>query len=372
MAIPEVYNAAMATIAAEGRKRTVPEGGEWRYDLSSNDYMGLTHDDSIRKFEFGAYDCSSSASRLLASRQNDHRKLESYLADLYGRSVLLFNSGYHANVGAVSALSRPGVTIVADKLAHASIIDGMRLGNGEFTRFRHNDVAHLEKIVAKERAKGQTVIVVTESVFSMDGDVAPLPQLVELKKRYEDVLLYVDEAHAFGAYGPRGLGLSEELDLINGIDIIAGTFGKAAASTGAFIVADGGMTDYLVNTARSFIFSTALPPLNSKITLENVKHLTEMESERVHLHRISERFANGIAELTGRENPSDSQIVPLHVGNPVESVALSERLASNGVRALAIRRPTVPAGTERIRFSLHAALSESDIDEILLIIKNSL
>lgn len=358
--------------AAEGRLRSIPE--EFRgVDLSSNDYMGLAkrYDEFLPELreKFGDVSMSASASRLLQRRQTQHNGLEEYLGSLYGKSVLLFNSGYHANVGALSALSVPGVLIVSDKLSHASMIDGIRLGHGETARFAHNDVAALRRILDRKAKDYERVVVVTESVFSMDGDLAPLLELVALKKEYPNVILYVDEAHAFGVFGERGLGVAEASGLMNDIDIIVGTFGKAAAGSGAFIATTPLLKQYLINSARSFIFSTALPPATMAWNRLMTEKLIEMKKEREHLQNLSQWFRVLLSEATGMPSPSGSQIVPMHVGDAAKAVALAARLRERGFDALPIRRPTVPAGGERIRFSLSADLTEATLRPLLNLLK---
>lgn len=366
----ETYRARLMELKAEGRLRSLPAGGDFRYDLSDNDYLGFGRRDDLRRDFMARCDAplTAAASRLLASRQQEALELENTLAEAYGRPVLLFNSGYHANTGCVAALADARTLIVADKLVHASIIDGIRLSSARFVRFRHNDVHGLERILENEADGVEKVLIITESVFSMDGDMAPLREIAELKERYPDALLYVDEAHAFGLFGERGLGLVRELGLDDAVDVLVGTFGKGAASAGAFVAASVPVKDYLLNTARSFIFSTALPPLCHAWTLRMLQEIFAVDDLRAHLREISGRFRRGLEAITGQENPSRSQIVPWIVGSSQRAVALSERLREMGVNALPIRRPTVPAGTERIRFSLNAALTVQDIDKILKVI----
>ncbi|MDE7351052.1 MAG: aminotransferase class I/II-fold pyridoxal phosphate-dependent enzyme, partial [Muribaculaceae bacterium] len=243
----KIYEDILETLKMEHRLRSIPES-QHGLDLISNDYMGLGTSNT------------ASASRLLQRDQTEHLRLERRLDALYDKHTLLMNSGYHANVGALSAMSVPGTLIVSDKLIHASMIDGIRLGSGDTARFTHNDMTMLRKILAKKASQYKDVIIAVESVYSMDGDLAPLNELVEIKREYPNVLLYVDEAHAFGVFGNQGLGLSEELGLLSEIDIIIVTLGKAAAGYGAFIATSETLHSYFINCARSFIFSTALPP----------------------------------------------------------------------------------------------------------------
>ncbi|MDE7402643.1 MAG: 8-amino-7-oxononanoate synthase [Muribaculaceae bacterium] len=364
------YSEILTQYAGEGRLRTIPDcDKKLRFDLTSNDYMGLAHNAGLYRDEFyakyGNAPFTSSASRLLAGTSDYYSKFEEYLESLYGKPALIFNSGYHANVGIIQALNVPGTYWVVDKLAHASVIDGLKLANANFKRFPHNDITKLRNILSKEANKYQRVILVIEGIYSMDGDTAPLEKLVELKREYPNLLIYLDEAHSFGVLGTRGLGLAERLGLIDEIDILLVTLGKAAASSGAFAVTNSLIKQFLINNARSLIFSTALPPISVAWSMFMIEKLTEMQSERAHLLKICEKFRRGLDAISGMRSLSDSAIIPLITGDANKAVELSRKLESNGIRALAIRRPTVAAGSERIRFSIHASLSEADITEIL-------
>lgn len=375
---PEVgYCRILEGFRHENRFRVIPPAYDPRsvFDLGTNDYLGLgnRHDELREEFmtSFPDASFSSSASRLLSGNQKYHEALENLLSELYGKPVLLFNSGYHANTGTISALNIPSTLFLCDKLVHASIIDGLAIGNAEFRRWKHNDLKALESALERYAGSYERIIIVVESVYSMDGDIAPLPKLVEIKRKYPNVMLYVDEAHAFGVFGDRGLGFAEELGLINDIDILVGTLGKAAASSGAFVTVSPVIRDYLVNCARSFIFSTALPPVNCAWSLFIISRITKMNDERMHLRKISRRFRDRISAITGMRNVSDSQIIPFVIGNNRDTLEMSAKLRDEGIIAPAIRRPTVPPGGERIRFSLNAGLSEKDIDRIADIIAES-
>lgn len=371
------YSEILDRYAAEGRLRKIPADRSEAaiIDLCSNDYMGLARRQHEWEEEFrsrwGGVSMTASASRLLASDQAVFNLLEKYLGDSYAKSALMFNSGYHANTGLVSALNIPGTLWISDKLIHASVIDGLRMSGGKFKRWNHNDTSHLQKILRAESDNWERMIVLCESIYSMDGDVAPLKELVELKKEFPKMMLYIDEAHALGVYGPRGLGKCAELGLLPEVDILVGTLGKACASVGAFAVTSPELQEYLVNSARSLIFSTAIAPANAAWSLMMLEKLAGMDEQRRHLAKLSERFKRGIEELTGKPNPSSSPIVPLLTGNAEKAVTISAALERVGILALPIRRPTVPPGGERIRFSLHAGLTFEDIDIILDKIKDT-
>lgn len=360
------YEKILQGFRDESRLRTIPadRSGSEVLDLCSNDYMGLRllMPEMRKEFDtrFPDVSFSASASRLLSVEQNIHRLLEDRFGELYGRPALLFNSGYHANTGIVSSLNIPGTLFVADKLVHASMIDGLTQGRCNFKRFKHNDVQALASILEHEASNYSQVVVMVESIYSMDGDVAPLREIAALRDRYDNVLLYVDEAHAFGVRGRQGLGLCEELGLIDKADIIMGTLGKAACSSGAFCIVSPELKEYFINASRSFIFSTALPPANIAWGLITIDRLVGMEAERKHLRDISGRVHEAL-DTPGCDTP----IVPFYTYDAAIAIRKSQELEAKGILALPIRRPTVPAGTERLRISLNASLSDADIDKLL-------
>lgn len=354
-----------------GNLRTIRTdlSGKGLIDLSSNDYLGLAQMPSmVKRFlqnnSGHTTSMTSSASRLLAINQQSYINLEQFLGNLYGRSALLFNSGYHANSGIIPALCTKQTLILCDKLVHASIIDGIILSRAKFVRYRHNDIDQLYNLVKSHREHYSDILIITESIFSMDGDICDLPKLVEIKKECPEVRLYVDEAHGFGVFGSRGLGLCEYYNIINDIDIIIGTLGKAGASIGAFAITNAETKEYLINSARSFIFSTMLPPINCEWSQFMVRQIIDMAKEREHLKNISKQL-NDFILSAGYASHSQSQIIPLIVGNAHTAVNISTHLLNMGYIALPIRTPTVPAGTERIRFSLNAGISSTVIMELI-------
>lgn len=354
-------------LSATGNLRSIPtaDAAGDMVDLSSNDYLGLAEDIALREQFLAQTDAStllmtSSASRLLAARQRAYTDLERLLSTSYGAdAALLFNSGYHANTGLVSAIgSMSSTLIVADKLVHASIIDGIKLSGAPFERFRHNDYAHLERILAKQASRYSTILLIVESVYSMDGDRAPLRPLAELKRRYNNILLYVDEAHGVGVCGPAGLGCTAAEGIVGDVDILVGTMGKTLASSGAYAIVNRAMREFMVNRARSLIFSTALPPAVAQWSILTWQASLEGDSRRESLHRLAEQLA---AAIPGGE---PSHIRPLIVGDTSRAVALSHTLAAEGFKVLPIRTPTVPPGTERLRFSLSAAIQPEAITHL--------
>lgn len=374
------YNNILSQLEQSGNLRqlhnTRSEGkyiyheGRRYLNLSSNDYLGVACDLELQReflssvgntaeFLFG-----STSSRLLTGNAPSYTELEQKLASLFGREAsLVFNSGYHANIGVLPALTSKGDLILADKLVHASIIDGLRLCEAKWERYRHNDLEHLERLIIKNRNDYNRIFIVTESVFSMDGDIADLPALCDLKERY-GATLYVDEAHAFGAVGRHGLGLCEESNTSQRIDLIVGTFGKAIASQGAYLVADREVVSYLVNTMRPLIFTTALPPISLHWTSFVVDALEGMATDRAKLVALGNLLRSEL-ERVGAETRGCSHIVPVVAGENHEAIRLAELMKGKGFWALPIRYPTVPKGEARIRISLNPQITEEEVSEII-------
>jgi len=343
-------------------------------NFSSNDYLGVGADAELQQefwktLDFSAFLMSSSSSRLLTGNHAAFVDLERSLANAYQKEeALVFNSGFDANLSILPALTQKGDLVLADKLVHASLIDAMKISQANFIRYRHNDYEHLEKLLEQNRDKYEKVFIVSESVFSMDGDLADLNRLVELKKQYH-TFLYLDEAHSFGVFGPNGLGLAEQLGLIQEVDFIVGTFGKVLASLGAFVICNAVFKRYLVNKARSLIYSTALPPINVYWTRFVFDHFAEFAQRRAHLQVMADRLRNTISEA-GLKTMGNCHIVPLVLGSNENAVLYSAQLKSKGIWAMPVRTPTVPEGTARIRFSLSSALTDQDVDFLCKTIKN--
>lgn len=365
-----------------GNLRRIPKSKEGLVDLLSNDYLTLgARETEFHEEFFDLYPdihFSSCASRLLSRRNGYHDLLEETLTSLYNKDVLLFNSGYHANTGILSALASPSTLFLADTLIHASAHDGLSMARQyrgatvEF--FPHNDTAAMERLIEENKNSGNfsEIVIVTEGIFSMDGDCSPLLSLVELKRRHPEIVLYLDEAHSFGVRGKQGLGLAEELNVIPEVDIIMGTLGKAAASTGAFCASSPTVHNFLVNRARSFIFSTAIPPINAAWSHFMISKLTKMNAERERLNTLGRYFADLVSGIGNSPFKSESQIVPVVCGSSEKAIELASLLRQNGYDALPIRKPTVPPGSERIRFSLNSSLSEEVLDDVGRIVAEGL
>ena len=344
----------------------IHDEGREMLNLSSNDYLGLSSNPRlIQEFraetDVMALPYSAVSSRLLSGNHEYYKMLENDLADFYDKeAALVFNSGYHANIGILPALTGKKDLIVADKLVHASIIDGLMLSEAEMVRYRHSDYEHLRNLLVQHREKYENVFIVTESVFSMDGDIADLQQLCEIKKEF-DAFLYVDEAHAVGVRGTNGLGCCEEQACTEDIDFIVGTFGKAFASMGAFVVCEGLFREFLINTQRSLIFTTALPPVNVAWTRFVLNRMPDFYDLRIKLAEISAKLRCVLQER-GFETKGESHIVPMICGSNENSVEMSELLRDNGFFVLPVRYPTVPKNEARIRFSLNASIPTEDYE----------
>jgi len=332
--------------------------------LCSNNYLGLADHPRVREAAAEAamrYGASAGASRLVSGNMTIHRRLEEQLAGFEGSNAcLLFGSGYLANAGVVSALAREGDVVFSDALNHASIIDGCRLARAETFVYRHLDIDHLEW--GLRQAEGRGSLIVTDGVFSMDGDVAPLAGIVELAQRH-DARVMVDEAHGTGVLGPGGRGAVADVGLEDEIDLIVGTLGKALGSYGAYVCCDQQMAKYLVNTARTLIFSTALPPPAVAAAMAALELLHEQPRRVEKLRRNGAVLRQSLDESGLPVPGGDTPIVPLIVGDAADAVRASERSLERGVFAQAIRPPTVPAGTSRLRLAVMASHTKSELRE---------
>jgi 8-amino-7-oxononanoate synthase len=330
--------------------------------LCSNNYLGLADHPRVREAAADAamrWGVGAGASRLVSGNMTLHRRLEERLASFKGaQSTVLFGSGYLANVGVIPALAGKGDVVFSDALNHASIIDGCRLAGAETFVYRHADVEHLAW--GLRNADGRGALIVTDGVFSMDGDVAPLPEIVELARRH-DVRVMVDDAHGTGTLGPGGRGSVAEAGLDGEVDVVVGTLGKALGSYGAYVACDHVMARYLVNSARSLIFSTGLPPAAVAAAMAALELLAEQP-------RRVERLADNAAALrdelalegfdvSGAETP----IVPLIVGDATLAMRICEAALEQGVFAQAIRPPTVADGTSRLRLAVMASHTKSEL-----------
>ena len=335
-------------------------------DFSSNDYLALSEHPLVieagRRWleELGA---GAGAARLMSGSLELHHWLEEETARFKcTEAALLFGSGYLANIGVIPALAGRGDAVFTDRLNHASIYDGCRLSGAAIIRFRHNDADHLETLLKKKRGGFRRALLVVESIYSMDGDRCPLPAMASLRNRY-DCLLMVDEAHATGLFGPTGSGVIEEDGVSAAVDIAMGTFGKALGSYGAYVAAGREMISFLVNRARSFIYSTALPPAIVGASLAAITLIREEPGLRRELHHKAALFKKLLKSAGLNMDLGPSQIVPILIGNGNKAMAMAGQLRKNGIYATAVRPPTVPEGTARLRFSITRHHRAEDLEE---------
>ncbi|EEH68154.1 putative 8-amino-7-oxononanoate synthase [Acinetobacter sp. ATCC 27244] len=340
-------------------------------NLASNDYLGLAADLSLReefldtlKIDRALF--SSSSSRLLTGNFAEYEQFENSLSKAFGRAALLFNSGYHMNIGILPALADSKTVILADKLVHASMIDGIRLSNAQYVRYRHNDLQHLEQLLQKYQQDEQVerIIVVTESIFSMDGDETDLAALAQLKQRFVKTMLYVDEAHAIGVRGGQGLGCAEQYGVLHQIDFLIGTFGKAIASIGGYIICDPIVRDYLINKMRPLIFSTALPPISMAWSDFIFNKVLNMQQQRQHLAEIS-HFLQQAVIAKGFSSPSSSHIIPIIVGESNAAIEKARYVQQQGIYAMPVRPPTVPQNSSRLRISLTSMVQKAELEKLV-------
>jgi 8-amino-7-oxononanoate synthase len=330
--------------------------------LCSNNYLGLADHPRLRQAAADAaisLGTSAGASRLISGSMSIHAELEARLAEFKGtEAALLFGSGYLANTGTIAALTQRGEVVFSDELNHASIIDGCRLTGAETFVYRHRDTEHLEW--GLRRAGDRAALIATDGVFSMDGDIAPLPELADLARRHRCRLL-VDEAHGTGCIGPGGRGSVAAARLSGEVDVIVGTLGKALGGYGAYVCGSAEMVDFLINSARPFIFSTAPPPPAVAAAQAALELLTETPKRVDRLRANAAALRDGLRSHGLEPIGSETQIVPLVVGEADDAMALCERLLAEGLFAQAIRPPTVPPGTSRLRLTTMATHRVADL-----------
>ena len=342
-------------------------GGREVVQLCSNDYLGLAADPRLKRAAAEAVarlGCGAGSSRLVSGTIDIHADLERALAELKTADAsLVFTSGYHANIGVLSALTGPGDTVFSDERNHASLIDGCRLSRATVRVYRHVDIEHLGQLLSAAPTGGQKLIV-SETVFSMDGDLAPLRDLVDLARRW-GAWTVVDEAHATGVFGEGGGGVVEELGLAADVDVQIGTLGKALGSLGAFVAGGQPLVDWLTNAARSFIYTTALSPAAVAAARMAVEVVRSEPERRQRLWDHAAMVRSRLAECGFRIGPTQSPILPLLVGDDERALCLSAELLTRGVFVPAIRSPTVPPGTSRLRVVPSATHTTEDLETAL-------
>ncbi len=332
-------------------------------DFSSNDYLGLSQHPGLKEAAASAiktYGVGGRASRLMTGNLDLYRKLEEKVAHLKGtEECLVFGSGYLCNLSVISTIIGPSDCIVMDKLCHASIVDGALLSRARIIRFPHNDTERLEAILKEKRGNYKRLLIAVESLYSMDGDISPISRLVRLASKYSSILM-VDEAHAVGLFGQYGEGLVAR-DTKEKPDLIIGTFGKALGGYGAFCATGKAFKEILINRARGLIYSTALPPSTLASNLKGVELLPKLQDERQRVLDMAHAFRHFVANRLGLKTRGNSQIVPLILKDVSQALSLEDFLRQNNILAKAIRPPTVPKDSPRIRFSFCAYHDKNDI-----------
>lgn len=374
----------LAALAEQGLRRglepiagpqgpVVSLGGQDLVNLCSNDYLGLAADPRVRHAAARAverYGAGAGAARLVVGDLDLHHELEARLARMKGtESALLFSSGYHVNAGVVGALVGPGDAVFSDAWNHASIIDGCRLSRAEVHVYPHGDVAALSALLAASRARRR--LVVTDAVFGMDGDAAPLREITGLCARH-GAMLYLDEAHSTGVLGASGSGLAEALGVTGEVDVLMGTLGKALGSFGAFVAGSRMLTEWLVSRARTFVFTTALPPASCAAAIAALDVLEGEPGRRARLDALSVRMKAGLEERGFPMRGVVAPIFPVVLGEERRALEASRLLRERGFLVKAIRPPTVPRGTSRLRVSLTASHTPEQVDGFLAALREVL
>ncbi len=354
----------------DATEKQITINGQRMLNLASNNYLGLANHPHIKQASMETieqYGVGATASRLIVGNHPVYDEAENALLTWKrAEAGLIVNSGYTANVGIISSLVGRHDLVFSDQLNHASIIDGIILSRAKHKRYRHNNMDHLEAML-KKAPKHKRKLIVTDTVFSMDGDVSPLHDLVTLKKQY-NALLMVDEAHGTGVFGPNGEGYSYDQNVQQHIDLHMGTFSKALGCFGAYVIGEQPLIDYLTNKMRSFIFTTGLPPALLGAIQTAILVVQMEERRRLRLHQLAEQFRTLLQDYGFFTYNSETQIVPIRIGTNEDALQFSERLQAKGIAAIAIRPPTVREGDARIRFTVTANHTESELIQAATII----
>ena len=348
--------------------RTLKENRNYTLNFSSSDYLGIAQDFALAEKFYEQYpphqlSFGASSSRLLTGNHLFYTQYEKQLSDIYSSAALCFNSGFDANVALISTLYRKGDAIFCDRLSHASIYEAIKLSGAQIFRFKHLDESHLQILLEKNRKNFRHALIVSEGLFSMDGDCCNIEALVELKLKY-DAQLYIDEAHSFGIYGENGLGLVHAAKKTKEVDFLMLGLGKAAASVGGVLLCKELVKDYLINKAKRLIYSTAQAPLQMAWNIFVLQEMIERKEARAHLHFLISFFAEKLKQK-GYLNIHHSPIFGLQLGNNLKVSEKALELQAKACLVYPIKTPTVPAGTERLRISLHAGLRQEDVQVLL-------
>jgi 8-amino-7-oxononanoate synthase len=361
-------------VMQSAQQSVIKVDGQHLLNFSSNDYLGLAnHPAVITNFKAAAdeFGVGSGASHLVNGHSYHHHQLELELAQFCNRErALLFCSGYMANVGVINALVGKGDAVFQDKLNHASLLDGGLLSGADFQRYLPNNMPSLEKKLARSQASRK--LIVSDAVFSMDGNIADLSALSEQAQKHEAWLM-VDDAHGFGVLGETGAGCVEQYQLNQQqVPVLIGTFGKAFGTAGAFVAGSEALIETLIQFSRTYIYTTAMPPAIAAATRTSLQLIKQESWRREHLQELIAHFKKGCQHLGLVLQPSDTAIQPIMVGSAKQALQVSEALAKQGIQVKAIRAPTVPANQARLRVTLSAAHSITDVDKLLVALKHIL
>jgi 8-amino-7-oxononanoate synthase len=351
-----------------GQSPEVTISGKSYVLLGSNSYLGLSVDPKVvesAKLALGKYGTGSGGSRLVSGSFDLHRMLEERIARFKNtESSILFSSGYLANIGTISALVGSDDIIYSDELNHASIIDGARLSRSTVKIYKHLDLNHLQELIESDKNTKCRKLIVTDTVFSMDGDLVPLPELVEISEKYGCILM-IDEAHATGVLGKRGSGATEHFGVEDRVPVVMGTLSKAVGSLGGYIAGSKELIDFIRNRVRSYIFDTSLPPASLAASITAIDIIENEPQRREHLWNMVKKFKTGIEDSGLRVLPSHSAIIPVLIGDAEPALNFAKMLRENGVFTPAVRPPSVPHGMCRIRVTIMATHTEEHIDTAL-------
>ena len=369
--LKQIHGSNLYRILTEIESGQSPEiniGGKQHILLGSNSYLGLSVDPKVVASAMDAlekYGAGSGGSRLVSGSSDLHRQLESRIARFKNtEAAILFSSGYLANIGTISSMVGPGDIIYSDELNHASIIDGARLSKANIKVYKHLDLEHLQSLIEDDSAKKCRKLIVTDTVFSMDGDLVDLPELTDISEKYGCILM-IDEAHATGVLGKRGSGATEYFAVENRVPVVMGTLSKAVGSLGGYIAGSQKLIDYIRNRVRSYIFDTSLPAASLAASIAAIDIIEHEPERRKYLWELITKFKEGINDIGLRVLPTNSAIVPVLVGDPEPTLKFASVLRENGVFTPAVRPPSVPAGMCRIRATLMAMHTEEHINTAL-------
>lgn len=345
-----------------GNYRRLKTPDENILNLCSNDYLGLANDKKLREEFYSKYSpkLSSSSSRLIDGSYKEVVELESRAQEIYAKPCIMFNSGFDANSSIIETFCDKKSLILTDRLNHASIYDGIINSGAEFLRYKHLDMESLEKLLVKYRDKYEDIWVISETIYSMDGDIADVEKLIALKRKYSFTLM-IDEAHSYGVYG---YGIVHNLNLVKDVDFLVIPLGKGGGSVGAMVICDEVYKEYIINRSRKFIFSTALPPVNNCWNLFILNRMNEFDEKRAKLEILKNHTLKLLAE-NGIKTESTTQIISIIIGDNYKINSIAENMKSKGYLLYPVKEPTIPKGTARFRIGLNSDISLEQIEQFV-------